>query len=69
MRLHLLAPAHDCCGSSTLGAASFFKNVVKLNGKQGTRQNLAAILGSRAGSIRCRRPKANKEEEVGAQQA
>ncbi|KAA8589670.1 hypothetical protein FQN60_013035 [Etheostoma spectabile] len=30
---------------------------------KGTRQNLAAIYGSRAGSIRCRRPKANKEEE------
>lgn len=29
------------------------------------RQNLSAIFGSRAGSFRCRRSRANKEEEVG----
>lgn len=40
--------------------------MVKFDGEQGTRQNLAAIFGSRAGSFRCRRPRANKEEEVGA---
>ncbi|XP_059197493.1 serine/threonine-protein kinase Nek1 [Centropristis striata] len=38
-------------------------NKVRAEGQLGTRQNLAAIYGSRAGSIRCRRPKANKEEE------
>ncbi|XP_035509684.1 serine/threonine-protein kinase Nek1 isoform X2 [Morone saxatilis] len=38
-------------------------NKVRAEGQLGTRQNLAAVYGSRAGSIRCRRPKANKEEE------
>ncbi|XP_034738589.1 serine/threonine-protein kinase Nek1 isoform X3 [Etheostoma cragini] len=38
-------------------------NKVRAEGQLGTRQNLAAIYGSRAGSIWCRRPKANKEEE------
>ncbi|XP_044054578.1 serine/threonine-protein kinase Nek1 isoform X2 [Siniperca chuatsi] len=38
-------------------------NKVRAEGQLGTRQNLAEIYGSRAGSVRCRRPKANKEEE------
>ncbi|XP_056132296.1 serine/threonine-protein kinase Nek1 [Lampris incognitus] len=38
-------------------------NKVRAEGQLGARQNLAAIYGSRAGSVRCRRPKANKEEE------
>ncbi|KAM7013072.1 serine/threonine-protein kinase Nek1 isoform 3-T3 [Tautogolabrus adspersus] len=38
-------------------------NKVRAEGQLGTRQNLAALYGSRAASIRCRRPKANKEEE------
>ncbi|XP_074525003.1 serine/threonine-protein kinase Nek1 isoform X2 [Halichoeres trimaculatus] len=38
-------------------------NKVRAEGQLGTRQNLATIYGSRAASIRCRRPKANKEEE------
>ncbi|XP_045906162.1 serine/threonine-protein kinase Nek1 isoform X1 [Micropterus dolomieu] len=38
-------------------------NKVRAEGQLGTRQNLSAIYGSRAGSVRCRRPKANKEEE------
>ncbi|XP_014863381.1 PREDICTED: serine/threonine-protein kinase Nek1 isoform X6 [Poecilia mexicana] len=38
-------------------------NKVKAEGQLGTRQNLAAIYGSRAGSARFRRPKVNKEEE------
>ncbi|KAM9358014.1 serine/threonine-protein kinase Nek1 [Symphorus nematophorus] len=38
-------------------------NKVRAEGQLGTRQNLAAIYGSRAGSLRCRRPRANKEEE------
>ncbi|XP_037554272.1 serine/threonine-protein kinase Nek1 [Nematolebias whitei] len=38
-------------------------NKVRAEGQLGTRQNLAAIYGSRAGAARCRRPKVNKEEE------
>uniref|UniRef100_H3C4C5 non-specific serine/threonine protein kinase n=1 Tax=Tetraodon nigroviridis TaxID=99883 RepID=H3C4C5_TETNG len=38
-------------------------NKVRAEGQLGTRQNLAAIFGCRAGSHRCRRAKANKEEE------
>ncbi|KAK7919320.1 hypothetical protein WMY93_010604 [Mugilogobius chulae] len=38
-------------------------NKVRAEGQLGLRQNLAAILGSRTGSVRCRRPRANKEEE------
>ncbi|XP_016526248.1 serine/threonine-protein kinase Nek1 isoform X4 [Poecilia formosa] len=38
-------------------------NKVKAEGQLGTRQNLAAIYGSRAGSARFRRPKVNTEEE------
>ncbi|KAM4739512.1 serine/threonine-protein kinase Nek1 isoform 2-T2 [Anableps anableps] len=38
-------------------------NKVKAEGQLGTRQNLTAIYGSRAGSARFRRPKVNKEEE------
>ncbi|XP_041862500.1 serine/threonine-protein kinase Nek1 isoform X2 [Melanotaenia boesemani] len=38
-------------------------NKVRAEGQLGTRQNLAAIYGSRTGAIRCRRPKVNKEEE------
>ncbi|KAG7228793.1 hypothetical protein INR49_008571 [Caranx melampygus] len=38
-------------------------NKVRAEGQLGTRQNLAAIYGSRAGSVQCRRPRANKEEE------
>ncbi|XP_020487460.1 serine/threonine-protein kinase Nek1 isoform X1 [Labrus bergylta] len=38
-------------------------NKVRAEGQLGTRQNLAALYGSRAASLRCRRPKANKEEE------
>ncbi|XP_019133844.2 serine/threonine-protein kinase Nek1 isoform X2 [Larimichthys crocea] len=38
-------------------------NKVRAEGQLGTRQNLTAIYGSRASSFRCRRPKANKEEE------
>ncbi|XP_053286153.1 serine/threonine-protein kinase Nek1 isoform X1 [Pleuronectes platessa] len=38
-------------------------NKVRAEGQLGTRQNLAALYGSRAGSAQCRRPRANKEEE------
>ncbi|XP_070764810.1 serine/threonine-protein kinase Nek1 [Enoplosus armatus] len=38
-------------------------NKVRAEGQLGTRQNLSAIYGSRAASLRCRGPKANKEEE------
>ncbi|XP_017278942.1 serine/threonine-protein kinase Nek1 isoform X2 [Kryptolebias marmoratus] len=38
-------------------------NKVRAEGQLGTRQNLAAIYGSRATAARCRRPKINKEEE------
>ncbi|XP_029684564.1 serine/threonine-protein kinase Nek1 isoform X2 [Takifugu rubripes] len=38
-------------------------NKVRAEGQLGARQNLAAIFGCRAGALRCRRPKANKEEE------
>ncbi|XP_075943416.1 serine/threonine-protein kinase Nek1 isoform X2 [Anarhichas minor] len=38
-------------------------NKVRAEGQLGARQNLAATYGSWAGSIRCRRPRANKEEE------
>ncbi|XP_023269091.1 serine/threonine-protein kinase Nek1 isoform X1 [Seriola lalandi dorsalis] len=38
-------------------------NKVRAEGQLGTRQNLGAIYGSRAGSLQCRRPRANKEEE------
>ncbi|XP_061593926.1 serine/threonine-protein kinase Nek1 isoform X2 [Cololabis saira] len=38
-------------------------NKVRAEGQLGTRQNLAAIYGSRTGVLRCRRPRANKEEE------
>ncbi|KAM8745722.1 serine/threonine-protein kinase Nek1 isoform 1-T2 [Acanthopagrus schlegelii] len=38
-------------------------NKVRAEGQLGTRQNLAAIYGTRGGSLRCRRPRANKEEE------
>ncbi|XP_071395125.1 serine/threonine-protein kinase Nek1 [Centroberyx affinis] len=38
-------------------------NKVRAEGQLGARQNLTAIYGSRAVSVRCRRPKANKEEE------
>ncbi|XP_047231160.1 serine/threonine-protein kinase Nek1 isoform X1 [Girardinichthys multiradiatus] len=38
-------------------------NKVRAEGQLGTRQNLAAIYGSRAGAARCRRPKVNREEE------
>ncbi|GAA6217836.1 serine/threonine-protein kinase Nek1 isoform X1 [Lates japonicus] len=38
-------------------------NKVRAEGQLGTRQNLAAMYGSRAGSVQCRRPRANKEEE------
>ncbi|XP_035997393.1 serine/threonine-protein kinase Nek1 [Fundulus heteroclitus] len=38
-------------------------NKVRAEGQLGTRQNLAAIYGSRAGAARCRRPKVNKDEE------
>uniref|UniRef100_A0A3Q1BM33 non-specific serine/threonine protein kinase n=1 Tax=Amphiprion ocellaris TaxID=80972 RepID=A0A3Q1BM33_AMPOC len=40
-------------------------NKVRAEGQLGTRQNLTAIFGNRAGGVRCRRPKANREEEVG----
>ncbi|XP_068175055.1 serine/threonine-protein kinase Nek1 isoform X2 [Antennarius striatus] len=39
-------------------------NKARAAGQLGTRQNLAAIYGGRAGSLRCRRPGANKEEEA-----
>lgn len=39
--------------------------MVKSDREQGVRQNLSAIFGSRTMSFRCRRPRANKEEEVG----
>ncbi|XP_071058411.1 serine/threonine-protein kinase Nek1-like, partial [Pseudochaenichthys georgianus] len=38
-------------------------NKVRAEGQLGTRQNLAATYGSRGGSIRFRRPRANREEE------
>ncbi|XP_026161115.1 serine/threonine-protein kinase Nek1 [Mastacembelus armatus] len=38
-------------------------NKVRAEGQLGTRQNLAAIYGSRAGSVQCSRPRVNKEEE------
>ncbi|XP_029282121.1 LOW QUALITY PROTEIN: serine/threonine-protein kinase Nek1 [Cottoperca gobio] len=38
-------------------------NKVRAEGQLGTRQSLAATYGSRAGSIRCWRPRANREEE------
>ncbi|KAM9763183.1 serine/threonine-protein kinase Nek1 isoform 2-T2 [Menidia menidia] len=38
-------------------------NKVRAEGQLGTRQNLAALYGSRAGVVRCRRTKVNKEEE------
>ncbi|KAM4575305.1 serine/threonine-protein kinase Nek1 isoform 2-T2 [Fundulus diaphanus] len=38
-------------------------NKVRAEGQLGTRQNPAAIYGSRAGAARCRRPKVNKDEE------
>ncbi|XP_069006843.1 serine/threonine-protein kinase Nek1 isoform X2 [Embiotoca jacksoni] len=38
-------------------------NKVRAEGQLGTRQNLSANYGSRAGALWCRRPKANKEEE------
>ncbi|XP_022055195.1 serine/threonine-protein kinase Nek1 isoform X2 [Acanthochromis polyacanthus] len=38
-------------------------NKVRAEGQLGTRQNLTAIFGNRAGGVRCRRPKANREEE------
>ncbi|XP_055364123.1 serine/threonine-protein kinase Nek1 isoform X2 [Betta splendens] len=38
-------------------------NKVRAEGQLGTRQNLAAVFGSRAGSFQCRRPRVNKEEE------
>ncbi|XP_026201818.1 serine/threonine-protein kinase Nek1 [Anabas testudineus] len=38
-------------------------NKVRAEGQLGTRQNLAAIFGSRAGSVQYRRPRVNKEEE------
>ncbi|KAM6938096.1 serine/threonine-protein kinase Nek1 isoform 2-T2 [Lycodopsis pacificus] len=38
-------------------------NKVRAEGQLGARQNLAATYGSWAGSVRCRRPRANKEEE------
>uniref|UniRef100_A0A8D3C719 non-specific serine/threonine protein kinase n=1 Tax=Scophthalmus maximus TaxID=52904 RepID=A0A8D3C719_SCOMX len=38
-------------------------NKVRAEGQLGARQNLSAIFGSRAGSVQCRRPRANKEEE------
>ncbi|XP_039984827.1 serine/threonine-protein kinase Nek1 isoform X2 [Xiphias gladius] len=38
-------------------------NKVRAEGQLGTRQNLAAVYGSRAGSVQCRRSRANKEEE------
>ncbi|XP_062251971.1 serine/threonine-protein kinase Nek1 isoform X2 [Platichthys flesus] len=38
-------------------------NKVRAEGQLGSRQNLAALYGSRAGSAQCRRPRANKEEE------
>uniref|UniRef100_A0A3B4AE66 non-specific serine/threonine protein kinase n=1 Tax=Periophthalmus magnuspinnatus TaxID=409849 RepID=A0A3B4AE66_9GOBI len=40
-------------------------NKVRAEGQLGLRQNLATIFGSRTGSVRCRKPRANKEEEVG----
>lgn len=38
---------------------------VDLNDEQGARQNLATIFASRTNSSRGRRPRVNKEEEVG----
>uniref|UniRef100_A0AAX7W0A9 non-specific serine/threonine protein kinase n=1 Tax=Astatotilapia calliptera TaxID=8154 RepID=A0AAX7W0A9_ASTCA len=38
-------------------------NKARAEGQLGTRQNLAAIYGGRAGVVRCRRSKPNKEEE------
>ncbi|XP_034036437.1 LOW QUALITY PROTEIN: serine/threonine-protein kinase Nek1 [Thalassophryne amazonica] len=38
-------------------------NKVRAEGQLGIRQNLAAIYGCRAASVRCRRSRANKEEE------
>nr|XP_024654575.1 serine/threonine-protein kinase Nek1 isoform X1 [Maylandia zebra] len=38
-------------------------NKARAEGQLGTRQNLAAIYGGRAGGVRCRRSKPNKEEE------
>ncbi|XP_028300394.1 serine/threonine-protein kinase Nek1 isoform X2 [Gouania willdenowi] len=38
-------------------------NKARAEGQLGTRHNVAAILGCRAGAGRCRRPKANKDEE------
>ncbi|XP_075901554.1 serine/threonine-protein kinase Nek1-like isoform X2 [Nelusetta ayraudi] len=38
-------------------------NKFRAEGQLGVRQNLSAIFGSRAVSFRCRRPRANKEEE------
>ncbi|KAM9848260.1 serine/threonine-protein kinase Nek1 [Aulostomus maculatus] len=38
-------------------------NKQRAEGQLGTRQNLAAIYGNLGGSLRCRRPKVNEEEE------
>ncbi|XP_063057370.1 serine/threonine-protein kinase Nek1 isoform X1 [Engraulis encrasicolus] len=38
-------------------------NKVRAEGQLGTRHHWPAIFGSRSGSIRCRRPRVNKEEE------
>ncbi|XP_041912231.1 serine/threonine-protein kinase Nek1 isoform X1 [Alosa sapidissima] len=38
-------------------------NKVRAEGQLGTRHNLPAIYGSRPGTMRCRRPRVNKEEE------
>nr|XP_043900097.1 serine/threonine-protein kinase Nek1 isoform X3 [Solea senegalensis] len=38
-------------------------NKVRAEGQLGTRQNLSAVFGGRVGSVQCRRPRVNKEEE------
>ncbi|XP_033477754.1 serine/threonine-protein kinase Nek1 isoform X2 [Epinephelus lanceolatus] len=67
---HISRPRGQVAGGRAYQVEEFLQrkreamlNKVRAEGQLGTRQNLAAIYGSRAGSIRCRRPKANKEEE------
>lgn len=50
------------------GHVTTVANVAKIEQcKQGTRQSLAAIFMTRTGSVQYRRPRVDKEEEVGAQ--
>ncbi|KAM8874333.1 serine/threonine-protein kinase Nek1 isoform 2-T4 [Spinachia spinachia] len=73
---HVSKPAHLCRprGHAAAGRAyqveEFLQrkreavlNKVRAEGQLGTRHSLAAGYGGRAGSIRCRRPRGNNEEE------